>query len=312
MEAKFKIVVVGIGGVGGYYGAKLAAYYANSDKAEVIFIARGENEKAIREHGLTIITPQSQDTIFPGKVTSDPSQIGKADLVICCVKNYDLDTGIVLLKDCIDDKTIIIPLLNGVNASEKIRAVYSQAKVWEACVYIISHLVSPGVIKEGGTVNQLFFGSESASQKDLHKIYDILTDAGINVFLSTNIMHTIWEKFLFISPFATITSWMDIPIGEVLANKEHKALLEKLIDEITLLAKVMGLGFPEDIKKSLVTKMAAVPFDTLSSMHSDFRRAHKTELEALTGAVINYGKQYHVATPFYEQVYKELKQKSHN
>ncbi len=310
MEGKYKIVIIGIGGVGGYYGGKLAGYYASSDEVEVIFISRGENEKAIRENGLTIITTQSQDTIFPSIITDDPSQIGKADLVICCVKNYDLDSSMASLKYCISDKTIIIPLLNGVEASENIRKLYPQAKVWEACVYIVARLMSPGVIEVGGSINQLYFGSETASDEDLNRIYDLLNTAGINVFLSTNIIKTIWEKFLFISPFATLTSWLDLPIGEVLENEEHKALLNKLIDEIVLVVKAIGIEFPINIKETILAKMASVPSSTLSSMHSDFRRTHKTELEAITGSIIRFGKEYNVPVPTYERLYKDLKLKS--
>lgn len=309
MDSKFKIVILGIGGVGGYYGGKLAGHYSSSKEVEVIFLSRGENERVIRENGLTIITPDKQDTIFPSIVTSNPSLVGKADLILCCVKSYDLETGIEVLRDCIKENTIIIPLLNGVEASEKIRKVFPETEVWEACVYIIAKLISPGVIKEGGTLNQLFFGSKNANQEELEKVYDLLNAAGINVFLSTNIIHTIWEKFLFISPFATITSWLDLPIGEVLKKEEHLELLEKLIDEICFVARVKGLSFPIDIKQSILNKMAQVPFETLSSMHSDFRRAHKTELETLTGSIIKYGNELNVETPYYDKMYFDLKEK---
>lgn len=310
MESKFKIVILGIGGVGGYYGGKLAGHYSSSEEVEVIFLSRGENERAIRENGLTIIAPDQQDTIYPSMVTSNPSLVGKADLILCCVKSYDLESGIEILRDCIKENTIIIPLLNGVEASEKIRKVFPETEVWEACVYIIAKLISPGVIKEGGTLNQLFFGSNTAKQEELEKIYDLFKAAGINVFLSTNIMHTIWEKFLFISPFATITSWLDLTIGEILKSEEYKELLENLIDEICFIARVKGLSFPLDVKQSILIKMAQVPFETLSSMHNDFRRAHKTELEALTGSVIRYGNELNVHTPYYDKIYFDLTKKT--
>jgi len=312
MKAKYKIVVLGIGGVGGYYGGRLAGYYANSDDVEVIFISRGENEKAIKENGLTIITPKGQDIVYPSIITDNADGLGKADLLICCVKNYDLESSIESIKECINNKTVIIPLLNGVEASEKIRNIFPDARVWEACVYIVARLSGPGVIEVGGNINQLYFGSDTAKQAELEKVYDLLNAAGINVFLSTNIIQTIWEKFLFISPFASITTWLDIPIGEVLQSEEHKVLLDKLIEEILSVARIKALHFLVDIKQSILSKMAGVPFETLSSMHSDFRRSHKTELEALTGSVIRYAKESGVSIPYYEQIYNDLKQKSLN
>lgn len=116
MTSRFRIAIFGVGGVGGYIGGKLAAHYSDSEDVEVIFIARGENERAIKSNGLRVTTPEGEQLVHPSMVTSLPQQIGVVDLIICCIKTYDLD-AISSLKSCITDDTAILPLLNGVDAS---------------------------------------------------------------------------------------------------------------------------------------------------------------------------------------------------
>ena len=134
MIAKFRIAILGLGAVGGYFGGKLAAHYSDSKEIEIIFIARGENENTIKSNGLKLITSQGEQIIHPAVVTSQPGLLGIIDLLLVCVKSYDLETSFEPLKPCINDQTIILPLLNGVDNSERIKKILPQADVWRGCV----------------------------------------------------------------------------------------------------------------------------------------------------------------------------------
>jgi len=165
MAKKTKIAVLGIGAVGGYFGGQLAEKYFNSEEIEIVFIARERSVKIIKEKGLKIITPQQEKTVFPYLISNNPKEIGQVDYLICCVKSYNLVESIAELKECIHSQTIILPLLNGVDAKNIIHSILPTATVWDGCVYIISRLTEPGVITEGGKIHSLHFGSESKDER---------------------------------------------------------------------------------------------------------------------------------------------------
>ncbi|HYV93929.1 MAG TPA: 2-dehydropantoate 2-reductase [Chitinophagales bacterium] len=309
MAAKFKIAILGLGGVGGFVGGKLALHYANSD-IEVAFIARGENEKAIKARGLLLITSQGEETIHPSIVTSQPELLGVMDLIVCCSKNFDLEASIKTLGPCISQDTVILPLLNGVDASERIRKLFPQAEIWDGCMYIVSRLVAPGIVRVTGNPHSLYFGSHKGSQQKLKHVETIFKSAGINANLSDDISKTVWEKFLFISPLATLTSYLDLPIGGIVSNHEYKELLLNLLIELKNVADAKGLLLPEEIIQKTMDRMISLPGETTSSMHSDFKKGGKTEVESLTGYVVHQGKDLNIPTPNYEKIFAILLAKS--
>ncbi len=304
-----KIAISGIGGVGGYFGGLLAKKCANSSQTEIFFIARGENEKTICQNGLRMETTSGNLTVHPKMVTSDAGMIGVVDLLICSSKGYDLQKMVSACKPCIGKDTVLLPLLNGVDAKEKIQTIFPENEIWDGCVYLVSRLAEPGVIKETGNVRKLFFGSATGTKKKMISVEKIFTDAGIEAILSNNILETIWEKFLFISPIATLTSYLDKTIGEVFADEEARRLLQLLLVEIQRVADVKGITLAKDITKKNIEKMTALPFDATTSMHSDFRKGGATELESLTGYVMRCARELRVEVPTYEMMHEELKRK---
>jgi len=309
MLSKYKIAVLGIGGVGGYFGGKLAAYYLDSDKIEVSFIARGVNEKTIKSNGLKLITSSGEQVVHPSIVTSRPQQLGLVDLIVCCVKSYDLDAAIKLFKSCINENTVILPLLNGVEAPERIKKIFPQTEVWDGCVYTISRLVAPGVVKETGNISQLYFGSAQGTKEKLKFVESIFSSAGINVHLSDNIIQNVWEKYLFISTIATLTSYLDLRIGDILSNKQNKELLLNLLTELKNIADAKNVIFSENIIQRILDKMSSLPYETTSSMHDDFQKGNKTEIDSLTAYVIKLGGELNIPTPYYEKMFLSLKEK---
>ncbi|HUM48171.1 MAG TPA: 2-dehydropantoate 2-reductase N-terminal domain-containing protein, partial [Chitinophagales bacterium] len=180
MHAIKRIAILGIGGVGGFYGGKLAAHYAAHPGMEIIFIARGANEKAIREKGLLLNTPSGEQIIHPKIVSHDPEAIGIADLLICTIKAYDLEESIAAIAPCIGAETIVLPLLNGVDNLNRIHKLLPQTTCWQGCSYIVTRLTAPGIVNETGIWNQLYFGSEMATEEAIQDVENIFTAAGIN------------------------------------------------------------------------------------------------------------------------------------
>ncbi|HXP49126.1 MAG TPA: 2-dehydropantoate 2-reductase, partial [Bacteroidia bacterium] len=265
-----KIAIAGIGGVGGYFGGLLARHYENSKNVEVYFIARGENEKAIKKDGLRLETTKGNFVIHPKLVTSQPQQIGVVDYLICCTKSYDLEKSMSQLKPCIGKQTVILPLHNGVDSSERIRVMFPANEVWMGCVYIVAQLSEYGLVKETGNMATFFFDSENGTSEKAGLAEALFKEAGIDARLPDNIQETVWKKFLFISPMATLTSYLNAGFGEILASEEHKKLLMLLLNEIKAVADAKGIEFPDDIIQKTVATMLALPKDTTTSMHRDF------------------------------------------
>lgn len=309
MPKKTKIAILGIGAVGGYFGGLLAEKYFSSDDIEIIFIVREKSAKIIKEKGLKIITPQQEKIVFPNLVSNDPKEIGQIDYLICCVKSYDLAESLIPLRECIHAQTVILPLLNGVDAKDIINSILYNATVWDGCVYIISRLIEPGVISDGGKIHSLYFGSKTDDVK-LKQFESILLDAGIDCHLKENSEQTIWEKFVFISVVASLTSYLSKPIGPILENEEHRKLAYVLLSEIKAVADAKKITFPSNIIEKTIATMERMPYETTSSMHSDFLKGGRTEYRSLTEYVVELGKGLKVATPLYERILETLKSRS--
>jgi 2-dehydropantoate 2-reductase len=309
MSEKFRIAVLGIGGVGGYFGGKLAEYFAESNEVEVIFIARGENSKVIKENGLKIITPENEQFVKPHLVSDESSEIGKVDLFILCTKAYDLAESIEKYRECINDETAILPLLNGVNHAETVQKILPNAEVWNGCVFIVARLIEKGVVKVDSEIRLLQFGGDGNREK-LEKVEKIFKSAGIHTELVGDIDKTIWEKFIFISSLATLTSYLDKTIGEILSSNENESLLIELIKEVTKLAIAKKTNVAENIEELTLGKIRKAPSGATSSMHADFAKKGKTELETLTGFVVKEAEKMSLAVPTYEKLYNELKQRN--
>jgi len=306
MKGKTRIGILGIGGVGGYFGGLLAQKYFQSKNIDIIFIARPSVEKIIKEKGLKLITPVNESIIFPALVSSDPNEIGELDYLICCIKSYDLEESLIRVKNCININTVILPLLNGVDAKERIRKIFPSTEIIDGCVYIVSRLIEPGVVKESGNIHQLYFGSKEVPINKLKELEKVFSDANIECYLSVTIERTIWEKFLFISSIASLTSYLNLSIGEILINEDHKQTLRELIKELKLIAGQKNITLHQDIVETTIAKMQKLPYETTSSMHSDFKKGGRTEYLSLTGYVVEQGRQLKIKTPAFENILRTL------
>jgi len=306
MANKTKIVIVGIGGVGGYFGGLLAQKYANSQEVEIVFVARGEHLNVIQKTGLKVLKGTEHFLAKPYLATDNYSEIGEADYIIICTKSYDLRQTIEKMRPLIGDRTIILPLLNGVSASDEILEILPNANVIKGCAFIISRLKSPGLIENSGNIAKISFGLDGPLTEEVLRLNDLCKNAGIEVNCSDMISVAVWEKFIFISPTATATSYYDKTIGAVLANHSDEVIL--LINEIKNLALVKGISISDDISEKTFATMKSMKYDATSSMHSDYiANKSETELESLTGYVVREGAKFGVKTPTYAKFYEGLK-----
>ncbi|MBA0885513.1 ketopantoate reductase family protein [Flavobacterium undicola] len=301
-----RIGILGLGGVGGYFGGLLAKAYAKSESIEIVFIARGETQKAIAENGLKVISDESEFVAFPYLVSNDPKVIGKLDYLICATKTYDIEESLLSIQKCVKKSTVILPLYNGVDAPERIQTLFPEIEVLQGCAYIVSYIKSPGVIRKLGHFEKLFFGSMTASLSKLNALQSIFENAGIQSHLSDTIEETVWAKFIFISPLASATSYLNQNIGEIINSESNRKFYVALLNEITLVAAVKGLAIPNDIILQTIQKLQKSPQDATSSMHRDILAGNKSELVSLTEFVIKEGEKYEVETPTYQLVFDKL------
>lgn len=303
---KTRIGILGLGGVGGYFGGLLAKAYFESDAIEIVFIARGETQKTIVRNGLKIIDDTYEMIVFPGLVSNNPDEIGKLDYLICATKTYDIETSLGSIKKCISATTIILPLYNGVDATERIETLFPENTILQGCVYIVSMIESPGIIKKIGSYEKLFFGSKTAPISKLKELQSIFENADIESYLVENIEETVWEKFIFISALASATSYLNQNIGGILNNPENKAVYISLLNEITAVAVAKGLTVPNNIVTQTIIKLEKSPQDNTSSMHRDLLAGRNAEIASLTKYVVDEGVKYGVETPMYQMILEKL------
>ncbi len=306
-----KAAVIGIGGIGGYYGGKLAAKYAGAGEHQIIFIARGEHLKAIQQQGLRLTTVDGDLTTVPALATDNPRDAGLFDLVLVCVKSYGLEAAARQIKDNIHDETVIIPLLNGVNMAERLKAILPKSRILGGCVYISARIESPGVVRQVGGSCQFIFGPEQAADVETYRpIEAFLREAGIKAELVNQIALPLWTKYIFIDPLAGLTSMLGKPFGAILDNPIDRTMLEGLMQEVELVARAKGVPFPDDIVAATVTKAASFPATTKTSMLLDFEKGNPAELDIFMGYMVAAGKKLGVPVPLHEKVYGELLKKT--
>lgn len=302
--SKTKIAISGIGAVGGYYGGSLAAYYENSDEVDVFFIARGENLKAIRENGLQIKKSYRRITARPTLATDNPAEIGPVDYLLCCTKSYDLEDNIRHLSPVIGPDTVVVPLLNGADITERIQQLLPDNRVWKGCVYIGARLVEPGRVEKFTLKDRLFFGDNGGDRDKQEEFRSLLHNARILVTNPADIDAEIWKKFFMISTAATITSYFNEPINDVI--EKHNDFFITLGYELKSVAEAKGIELPDDIVFTSIQSQKMMPNGSTTSMHSDFRRGGPTEIETLTGYVVREAEKAGLRVPTYQFMYKGL------
>lgn len=302
-----RVLIIGIGGVGGYFGGRLADHYADYEEVEVIFMAKGLHKEKIKQNGLELLDGSSRFICKPSLITENSSEIGKVDYVIVCTKSSELSATMKSINNCIDETTVIIPLQNGVVSTEIIQKIYPHNLVTNSCAYVISQIVEPGKIAALPYDNRIYFGSDNPGDKRLILLESILRDARINAKNSQNIKEIIWEKYIMVAVMATATSYFDESIGEILNDTEKRDLLIRLIHESVQVSEAFQIELAEDIYLLTLRKLEVMDPIASTSLHHDLKNKKITnELEYLTGYMVIKAREFQIETPVLEKMYNYL------
>jgi 2-dehydropantoate 2-reductase len=306
-----KIVIAGLGGVGGVVGGRLAAGLADSPEHEVVFWCRGKTLEAITAEGLSLLSGDEKMTVRPALATCDVKDVGRADLLIFATKNYHLDAIARELAPLAGTGATVIPLLNGVSAASVLEARLPESDVLGGCIYVSAHVERPGTVRQVGALQRIFFGKRNISKADNRLRYggveQVLRKSGIGIILTERIDVEVWSKFIFLSPFAGATTLFDRSIGDVLADGESFETVERMIQEAKALAAAKNVDLPENIAHLTLEKARAFPPATRTSMQLDRENGRQTELESLIGYVCEEARALGVPVPTYDIVYGRLK-----
>lgn len=302
-----RILIVGIGGVGGYFGGMLAKSFHERNDMSVCFMARGENLKAIKQKGLLVTKGATQFYVYPDIVSDNPLDFGKVDYIMLCTKSYDIEEILSKINSCVKEETVFLPLLNGVDSAEKVKMIFPDNLIADGCVHIFSRLSAPGHVRNLGNNQNIFFGVQNADDPRLDLLSNVFKQAGIDAMLTKDIAAKIWEKFIFISAAATATSYCNKTFGEIKQCEDCCSNLRQLIDECYVLAQHKKIVLPEDIKSKVWNKFLSLIPDATTSMHADYLSGkHNTEVQSLTGYVVEEANKYDFSTPQYQEMYNGL------
>lgn len=300
-----KILIVGIGGVGGYFGGLLAKHKSNENK--IYFMARGEHLQQIKTSGLTIVSQHQKWIVYPDIASDNPEDFGLVEYAIICTKSYDLKETAQKIKSCIKDGTVIIPLLNGLDSSTLLRNLFPNALVADGCAFTISRLVSPGKIEVKGNSHKIIYGIQGTVDVRLNHLSELFHKAGIDCKLTEEINIQVWQKFIFIAAIATITSYYLLSFGEIKANQTYISEFADLINECISLALKMGILLEPDFSDIVWNRFLLLQPQSTSSMCADFMaRREKTEIHSLSGFVVKKAQEYKLEVPQFKRMYEGI------
>jgi len=299
-----RIAMMGSGGVGGYFGGRMAA--AGHD---VTFIARGAHLEAIRRDGLRIESRDMADaTVDPASATDDPAEVGPVDCVVVGVKLWDTEAAGKAMLPMLGPETTVVSLQNGVECNDILAPIVGRERLLGGIAQIASSIGLPGVISHIGTMQRVvigeFGGAASARVEALHRA---LLDGGITAEISDDIERTIWEKFVFLVGLSATTTLMRTTIGPVREDPDSRDFLLGVVREAVAVGRARGVGLPDDYAEDRLAFIDGLPFDMTSSMHHDFERGNPLEVAWLSGAVARFGHALDIPTPVNHTVWAALK-----
>lgn len=298
-----KLAVFGTGGVGGYFGARLAA--AGND---VTFIARGRHLQAIREQGLAVASAHGDVTIKPAKATDDPKSIGPVDCVLLCVKLWDLDDAAEACKPMVAGGGYVVPIQNGIDSTERAAARLGPGKVVGGIAYIAAVIEKPGLIKHTGTMAKLAFGEPDGKRSPrVDQLLQACKAAKIDAEVPDNIATAQWRKFAFLASVSGWTSLARQPMGMLAKEPELRRGLRNAIAEVVAVGRARGVDLPRDLVDATLANVDRLPAEMKTSMQQDLERGNRLELPWLSGAVSRLGQAAGVPTPTHDVIAAALK-----
>ncbi len=297
-----RIGIVGAGAQGCFFGALLA----NAGN-QVTFIARGQALNALRTNGLRVKSQSLGEIALPVSATDRPDEVGPVDLIMFCVKTYDLEPAAKQMLPLVGRDTAILPIQNGVEAADNIGSIVGMEHVLGGVSWVGAMAEKPGVIVHGGSTRLVFGELNGGISSRAERICKTLTEAKIAAELHTNIRQALWEKLVVNSAAAGILSLTRLPAGPVLDCSDTMQLLIDTIRESAEVAKACGFPPPERFLDDAKKLLEGYPRWTRPSMEVDLIAGRRLELEAMVGAIVRLGREKGVATPINSTIYRALK-----
>lgn len=296
------IVVVGSGGVGGYFGAKFAR-----SGVDVTFVARGAHLQAMQEQGLLIRSDVEGEWRVPVHAVDELDGEAPADIVLFCVKSYDTEAAAALLRPVVGPHTGVLSLQNGVDNEDKLGRAFTPEQVMGGVSYVFSNIEAPGVIAHH-QLGRIVFGEMNGSVKERTRaLAAACAQAAIPAELSTNIRRTLWEKYVFLVAMAGTTALTRLPIHFTRQVPEIARLWRQQLDELLLLAVPAEAGLDEGVAARCQALLASLTPGNYSSLYHDLVQGKRLELDALHGHAVRLGERYGISTPALSAVYAGLR-----
>jgi len=288
-----RIAVMGTGGVGGYFGARLA-----QGGSDVVFIARGAHLAALREHGLTVESKLGDVTLPTVQATDDPSTLGSVDVILIGVKLWDTEAAGRAISTIVGPTTTVLSLQNGVQKDDVLRLILGSEPLLGGVSYISSTIARPGVISHTGTVQKLVFGEyDGRRSARAEALLEACRQGEIDVELSLDIRKSIWEKFVFLVGLSAATTTIRLPIGPIRTNPRTRKFLLDIMREVVAVGRAHGVALDAEYAEDRLAFYDGLPAEMVSSMYHDLERGNRLEVDWLSGAVVELGEVAGVPTP---------------
>jgi 2-dehydropantoate 2-reductase len=298
-----RIAVVGAGGVGGGFGAALA-----KAGADVTFIARGAHLAAMKSAGLKVQGGRGETHLVPTRATDDPADIGRVDIVLFCVKLWDVESAGAHIKPLIGPDTAVIPLQNGIDAAERLIPILGESAVMGGVAQISASITAPGVIQQVGTFMRMIFGELNGKRsKRAEDFLALCLQAGFDATLSEQILTELWMKFILLASNAGIMALARQPIGRLRDDPDLRPIFLAAWREAIDVGRARGVALPADALEKILDFTSHAPPAMKASMALDLERGNRLELPWLSGKVAELGRQLGVPTPTHSMIYAMLK-----
>jgi 2-dehydropantoate 2-reductase len=298
-----RIAVIGAGGVGGFFGGKLAA--AGHD---VTFVARGRQLEALRARGLRVESGTGDFTVDPARTVQDLREVGPVDVAMFCVKLWDVEVTAPQLVPLVDGGGVVIPFQNGVESHEVLQRVLGPAHVLGGVAYVAATLREPGVIAHTGTMARLVVGAfDEALAPRAAAFATACSGAGFTCELADDILHALWRKYVFLSAMSGCTSLARQPIGVIRADPDLRATFEAAVREVIAVGKARRVDLGVDFAGKQTAFLDSLPAEMSSSMEKDLAAGNRLEAPWLAGGVARMGRAAGIDTPVNATIYAALK-----
>lgn len=297
------IAIIGAGGVGGYFGARLA-----HEGEEVTFIARGAHLAAMREHGLRVRSANGDMSVNPVEATDDAGTVGVVDLVMIAVKLWSTHDAIETARSMMGPKSTVVSFQNGIEAEDALIAAFGRERVLGGVANIAALIETPGLIRHNGTMAMLQFGELDGTRSPrVQALLDICKRAGIDAKVPDDINKAIWEKYVFLASLSAMTALTRLPLGPLREDAETRALFRQLAEEVVAVGRAKGIPLADTTAEAMMGRLDGLPGDMVASMLGDLKRGNRLELPWLSGGVVQAGRKAGVPTPAHQFVYTALK-----